>query len=696
MKKINIDRFIQLVEDIQKDEDREFCFILGAGASASAKIPTASQLASEWHKKLKKDLEEEYKKWELSLNVDEKAALNRKDFGFLYSKIYSKRFEFDKQSGYNELINAMKGKEPSYGHIIMAWILQYTRHNTIVTTNFDGLLETAIYKYSSSHPMVCGHESMTQYAKPSKEIPLIVKVHRDLFTDPMSKDEEISKLETSWKPVLDKIIGQRTPIVIGYGGNDGSLMTYLETMTKPDNIFWCLYKEEEPNDRIKDLIEKHQGVFVVTDGFDDILRRLLVPFPEIQGEHKKYEEMMTKKLKELDAWLREDNKKTHKRNEKQSAYEYYNLIEKEPNIEKKYKLFQEALNHYSGQSWINGNYANFLKDIKKDYNGAERYYKKALELDQVSAINNGNYAIFLTDIKKDYDGAERYYKKALELDPNRANTNDNYAVFLKNIKKDYDGAERYYKKALELDPNRANTNYNYAVFLKNIKKDYDGAERYYKKALELDPDSADNNSNYAVFLKDIKKDYDGAERYYKKALELDPDSADNNGNYANFLIDIKKDYDGAEWYYKKALELDPDQANNNGNYALFLKDIKKDYDEAEKYYKKSLELDPDQANTNGNYAQFLFIQKRKIEAIEYLNNAFAKCDDDTLLIEIWFYRYAHIPEYMEEAEKNVLSLLEKGAKSIGWNFEENIKVAIEENHPHMDKLRKYADLITLV
>lgn len=584
MKTIDITRFIKLINDIQKDKDREFCFILGAGSSASAGIPTAFNLAKEWYDELEEQLgKTDFEIWKKELSDDEAKALKNEDFGFLYSKIYSKRFEYDKQTGYNQLINAMKGKQPSFGHIIMAWVLQYTRHNTIVTTNFDGLLETAIYKYSTSHPMVCGHESMTQYAKPSKEIPLIVKVHRDLFTDPMSKEDEIDKLKTSWKPVLDKIIGQRTPIVIGYGGNDGSLMTYLENMTKPDNIFWCLYKDEEPNDRIKTLIENQKGVFIKTNGFDEVMKALMVPFPEIQGQEKKYKEETNKNLKGLNTWLESDKSNV------KSAYEYYEIIEEEKDIELKGKLFEDAIRLYENVAWLNGNYALYLNEIKGDYTQAEIYYKKALELDPKDSNYNGNYALFLTNVKKEQILAEIYFKKAIEFEPN-----DNY--------------------------------------------------------------------------------------FY--------------GSYASFLKLIKKDYQEAEIYFRKALGTNSNKAINNSNYAVYLLEIKKDYLQAEIYYKKVFELDSKDANNNANYAQLLLQQKRIDEATSLIENAFENTDEENLLLELWFYRYAHNPAFLEQAEKEIEKLLTKGAKSEGWNFDENIKVAIEEGHPNPERLKELAKMIS--
>ncbi len=59
-------------------------------------------------------------------------------------------------------------------------------------------------------------------------------------------------------------------------------------------------------------------------------------------------------------------------------------------------------------------YANFLSDIRKDHNNAEKYYKKALEIDPESANKNGNYAGFLLGLGKKDEG-KKYLDEAFEL-----------------------------------------------------------------------------------------------------------------------------------------------------------------------------------------------------------------------------------------------------------------------------------------
>src|SRR5262249_18889777 len=82
-----------------------------------------------------------------------------------------------------------------------------------------------------------------------------------------------------------------------------------------------------------------------------------------------------------------------------------------------------------------------------------------------SSINTGNFANFLSRIRKNYDEAERLYRRALEFDPNHAVLMGLFANFLSRIRKNYDEAERFYRSSLELDPNHANNTGNFTAFL---------------------------------------------------------------------------------------------------------------------------------------------------------------------------------------------------------------------------------------
>ena len=153
-------------------------------------------------------------------------------------------------------------------------------------------------------------------------------------------------------------------------------------------------------------------------------------------------------------------------------------------------------------------------------------------------------------------------------------------------------------------------------------------------------------------------------------------------------------------YYKRALEADPNHANALGNYALFLNDIRQDYDQAETYYKKALEADPNHANTLGNYAHFLITCRGDLKRADSLiQQAFESADNNErmkpLQAELWFYRHAHYyEEWGAEAEKELIALLDAGAKSIGWNLAPDIELARKNKHPHIEQVEAFAKALT--
>jgi len=700
LNKINTQTFKHILKDIHKSsENRKFCFIIGAGASVKSGIPSGEELAKKWFKEINEIYpKNEINQWKKNLNIDSK------DYAAHYGSIYQKRFEIDKESGYEFLVKSMREAKPSLGHFVLAQILTKAPGQCVLTTNFDNLIETAIYQFTDQTPLVCGHESLSGYAKPSILHPLIIKIHRDLLLEPKNDEDQINQLNKNWKKPLDNIFSNHIPVIIGYGGNDGSLMNYLKEMQRPSNIFWC-GKENEPKNKIKELFQKIDGNYIKINGFDELMFELLWTFDEIEPIEKKLDEITKNRIQRINKQIQEIVEKeefdakdeTHIKTQRElSAFEYSSMAKNEPDYEKRKVIYLKALDKYPKIAWLWNQFTYFMQFVKKDYSDLQKHYDKALAIDPEHANNNGNYAIYLSDIKKDYKNAEKYYLKALAIEPDNANKNGNYANFLTDIKKDYKNAEKYYLKALAIDPEHANYNGNYANFLKNIKKDYKNAEKYYLKALAIDPEHANNNGNYANFLKNIKKEYKNAEKHFLKALAIDPEHANNNGNYAIFLKDIKKDYKNAEKYYLKALAIESDNAKINCNYANYLSDIKKDYKNAEKYYLKALAIEPDNANINGNYAKFLLITNRKEKATKYLEKAFQLHNhvENELLIELWFYKYAHYLESINEAEKEIEKLLIKGIKSPGWDLSMNVKVGIENGHPNPKQLKVFANKIT--
>jgi len=57
-------------------------------------------------------------------------------------------------------------------------------------------------------------------------------------------------------------------------------------------------------------------------------------------------------------------------------------------------------------------------------------------------------------VRRDSDGAEEMYKRAVEADPKYARGLRKYAHFLQYVRHNYDRAEEMYKRAVEADHGR--------------------------------------------------------------------------------------------------------------------------------------------------------------------------------------------------------------------------------------------------
>ena len=611
--------------------EMKFCFLIGAGASISSGIPSGAKLAWDWLQQIKEDCDgEDFEDWKIEIKMPDQHIEER--VGEFYPEIYEKRFGHAPETGYDYIRGLMEGREPSLGYLILANIMVREKHNVVITTNFDNLLEDAIRTYTKEKTFIAGHEALADYVPKRSDRPIILKLHRDLFLQPFSDQLNTDILQAAWESILGKFLSDYHLIVLGYGGNDGSLMNYLLKLKNRKPIYWCVRNTDKATSKslwntlspkAKRLL-KNDGYLVPIDDFDrfmyDCYAALGYKFLEgiekiekpksiheiLKPNYARIESIQTQ-LRQLSQTEEELSKESFQsiKSFLPDSWMWILKANQEKDIDKKDKIYQEGIAKYPQDADLLGDYANFLCDIRHAYDQAESYYKKALEADPNHANNLGNYALFLQDIRHAYDQAEGYYKRALEADPKNANALGNYASFLHTIRHAYDQAEAYYKQALEADPNHANTLGNYANFLCNIRHAYDQAEVYYKQALEADPKNANALGNYASFLHTIRHAYDQAEAYYKQALEADPNHANTLGNYANFLCNIRHAYDQAEVYYRRALEADPKNAVTLGNYAVFLNDIRHDYDQAERYYKKALDADQKNANALGNYAVFL-------------------------------------------------------------------------------------------
>ena len=279
-----------------------FCFILGSGASVESGIPMGGTLEYRWMacmlgdqedldgtkkystkdidelRKLAGHLEQEGKlkhpMQEMKTAYQEAKEKGQKalDSKF-YFDLYTLRFYPQYQNGYAYMERLMEQAHPSFGYHALARLLSDGPKgcNLIITTNFDSLVEKALAIYTDTLPLVINHEALSNYIKANTRRPIVAKVHRGLFFDPLNSPEETAQLKGDWKKILNQVFWSYTPVVIGYGGGDNSLMDYLVNDAElAHGIYWA-YRGELPDKRIQKLVKANDGCLVEIAGFDTLM-----------------------------------------------------------------------------------------------------------------------------------------------------------------------------------------------------------------------------------------------------------------------------------------------------------------------------------------------------------------------------------------------------------------------------------------
>lgn len=460
-------KLIQMFRESEK-KDKRFCFILGSGASVESDIPSGNILEMDWMncllglkddrgtppmdpdatRELAKNLFEEkeikhtFEEMEAAFQKAKSEGRNSLSSEY-YFDLYKLRFHPDPQDGYRYLEALMERKEPSPGYRALALLLTKTnRHNLVITTNFDNLTEDALFLHTDYRPLVISHEALAEYIQFNTRRPIIVKVHRGLMYDPFNSPKTTDHLEKEWHKALEYAFQTYTPVVVGYGGGDESLMSFLKETNFPNGIYWC-YREAsgEPGDEIKNFLVDKKGFLVKTLGFDALMYTIgsslyadevaLVNTQEyLEDQCRKRTETYFTKVKKVEKEISEQtgtapSASTHKKEEEAPPAE-------------------QPLTY-----WDHFNRAYEVAE-KGDRDTAIQEYTLAISKDPTRPIAYNNRGVSYHNLEQ-YEQAIEDYTKAIELNPNNVLAYRNRAISYRALKK-FDLAEADEAKAKELDP----------------------------------------------------------------------------------------------------------------------------------------------------------------------------------------------------------------------------------------------------
>jgi protein O-mannosyl-transferase len=380
------------------------------------------------------------------------------------------------------------------------------------------IVADALSIYTDTFPFVCGHESLTAFVRVAMRRPLICKIHRDLLLGPQNDPRSLRRLHDAWGTTLRALFQHYTPLFIGYGGNDDTLMDLLESLQPGDikgQMIWCYYEGGKSSERIVNVVTDLRGVLVPVPDFD----LLMVLLGEKMGIGLLDEEVGRRAQERTDRYReRIQRLDTVKHTSVMAAlvatlqksgswWAWSRKARAEQNLERRETIYRQGIELYPQSPELHSLFGYFMRDVRGNHeqakrlnDKAEQLFRKALELDPKQPNNARNFAVFLTDVRGLHNEAEQCYRKALELDPNNLGIAAAFAAFLTNVRGLHDEAEQLFRKALELDPKQANNARNFALFLTDVRGLHDEAEQFFRKALELDPNDVNNTINYSEFL----------------------------------------------------------------------------------------------------------------------------------------------------------------------------------------------------
>lgn len=256
-----------------------YSVLLGSGASITSGIRSGQNLIDTWKKEV---YQESDKTSEMTLE-EFFSSTNAPDWyeeRNAYSALFENRYDLQRHRRIF-VEHEVSGKTPSIGYAYLVKLIEQGFFNTVFTTNFDDLLNEAFYRFSKNRPIVCAHDSSISGISVTSTRPKIIKLHGDyLFDDIKTTLRETESLEMNMKMKFQEFAKDFGLIVVGYAGNDRSIMDILTYLLQQEDyfkngIYWCIRNgEHNISAELKKLLWRDRVFFVEIDGFDELFAEI--------------------------------------------------------------------------------------------------------------------------------------------------------------------------------------------------------------------------------------------------------------------------------------------------------------------------------------------------------------------------------------------------------------------------------------
>lgn len=591
----------QFLRDFTSRQYPELILFLGAGSSKSSGIPTAWELT--WY--FKRDIY-------CSTNTVSQEALrdvtlpnvqkiiqdwiavnfpvaDSNEYAFFFEKAYP-----TSQSRKRIINKYVSDVSVSIGYLCLGALIKNNKIRNLITTNFDSLVEKV-------HPDIFVVSDESSHRAGDLEIAgtkvQLIKLHGDFRYDKLrNTSKEIQQINNEIQSRLKDFFKEFGIIVVGYNGRDDSIMAFFEELAEEKNIFpkgfyWCIRKEDTPNERVSALVSKLMAKnvdagYIEIESFDDFLVHLYrqtgikdetiektiketkdIPPEDIdkksESEKREGEEStpfgkLLRSIMEsneegektaLDERLREDSDEYERVKTKGIYYWMRYKYGNKDVLEDLIKLSKENPDHPNPHLWL----GNLYKEYKQ-FDKAHAQFMRGQEFtknDSEKTTFVCNAAKALIEDGKLKEAKELIIERIRSVSNN--STNELFELYhtLSLIQKRSTNTECYLslaEKALELKPSDSSTRFDLA-YTYSKSKNHIMALYHYKILCNSTPNDA-NWNNLGVELSELELSGKSVEAYLK-SKELG--GTTSIGNLAYKLIDIGF-YGEAKKYIQEALD----------------------------------------------------------------------------------------------------------------------------------------------
>jgi SIR2-like protein len=251
-------------------------WFLGAGASASAGIPTAWDMVWEFKQLLYvsqrrvalqsvADLSNPAIRAQLQAHIDAAGTLpaagSPEEYAGLFEAAYPA--ESDRRAFRDAKLT---GAKPSYRHLALAVLMRAQRSRLVWTTNFDPLVADSCAKIFGTTG------TLTSVALDAPDLarqvigegrwPVEVKLHGDFRSRRLKNtNDELRQQDARLRQLLVEACGRFGLVAAGYSGRDGSIMDTLDEAASrpgafPAGLFWLHRGDDAPLPRVGALLAR--------------------------------------------------------------------------------------------------------------------------------------------------------------------------------------------------------------------------------------------------------------------------------------------------------------------------------------------------------------------------------------------------------------------------------------------------------